>query len=168
MKWAIIALIMTSLIGSMMWVMPSPRQRFQSKLRMDARKLGFQVSLKHLKLPRGQGETEGDERNLPLYRFARTNLDRKEREQFAGWSVARVNALANIGLPQGWSWIRGESELNSGRLKKLSDWLEGLPQEVIAVESEAHSLGLYWTEPQSEGALDRLAALANKAVEEKL
>lgn len=168
MKWAIIVLIMLSLIGSMMWVMPSPRQRFQSKLRLDARKQGFHVSLARLKLPRAQGEMEGDERNMPLYRYRRDNLDRKERDSFVGWSVARVNALANTGLPPGWSWINGESTLDNSRLTALSNWLEGLPLAVEAVESDSMHLALYWSESELPGSLEALAKSAAVAVEQKL
>jgi len=168
MKWAVIVLIMFSLIGSMMWVMPTPRQRFQSRLRLDARKQGFQVSLARLKLPRAQGEMEGDERSVPLYRYRRDNLERKERDNFVGWSVGRVNALANTGLPEGWSWINGESTLDSKRLEALRQWLETLSASVEAVESDAMHLALYWREPEVPGALEALAQSAAQAVALKL
>ncbi|NVK02484.1 MAG: hypothetical protein HWE12_13140 [Oceanospirillaceae bacterium] len=168
MKWAIIVLIMMSLIGSMMWVMPTPRQRFQSKLRLDARKLGFQVSLGKLSLPRAKGETEGEELNRPLYRYGRTGLDRKERDQFVGWTVARIETLAQDGLPPGWSWVRGEHTLAQARLQQLSEWLVSLPKEVDAVESDSLHLCLYWREPERPGALDELANFAKQAVARKL
>ncbi|HSG02544.1 MAG TPA: hypothetical protein VLA39_02350 [Marinobacterium sp.] len=168
MKWAIIVLIMMSLIGSMMWVMPSPRQRFQSKLRLEARKHGFQVSLGRLTLPRAQGETEAEELSRPLYRFSRTGLDRRERDQFVGWAVARLTAIGRDGLPEGWSWVRGEGTLPQARLQQLSDWLEVLPKEVDAVESDAIHLAFYWREPERAGALEELAQIANEAVAQKL
>lgn len=168
MKWAIIVLIMMSLIGSMMWVMPTPRQRFQSKLRLDARKHGFQVSLGKLSLPRAEGEMEAEELNTPLYRLNRTGLERKERDQFVGWAVARMTAIGRDGLPEGWSWVRGEGALPAERLKQLADWLQALPKEVDAVESDSLHLCLYWREPERVGALDELAEFAKQAVALKL
>jgi hypothetical protein len=168
MQWAIIGLIMLSLIGSMMWVMPTPRQRFQAKLRLDARKHGFQVSLGHLALPRAQGETEAQELKSPVYRLPRTNLARNERDGFIGWSVARISAIANEGLPEGWSWVRGERTLTAVRLQQLSEWLEALPREVEAIESDQIHLALYWREPERQGALDELAERAKHALELKL
>lgn len=168
MKWAIIVLIMMSLIGSMMWVMPTARQRFQSKLRLEARKHGFQVTLGKLSLPRAKGETEGEELNTPLYRYSRTGLERKERDQFVGWAVARLDSMAQDGLPEGWSWVRGERTLPAKRLQQLSDWLVSLPKEVDAAESDSLHLCLYWREPERAGALEELAGFAQRAIEEKL
>jgi len=168
MKWAIIVLIMLSLVGSMMWVMPTPRQRFQAKLRLEARKHGLQVSLGHLALPRAQGEMEAEELKCPVYRLPRTNLARSERDSFMGWTVARVQAIANEGLPAGWSWVKGERTLAPARLNQLSEWLESLPKEVEAIESDQIHLALYWREPERAGALDELAERAKQAIELKL
>ena len=166
MKWAIIVLIMFSLIGSMMWVMPSPRQRFQSKLRLEARKHGFQVQLSRLELPRAQGETETEAINVPAYRLLRGALPKGEREKWTEWSVGRVDAFANEGLPEGWSWIKGERTLNPAKLAFVSQWLKTLPKEVEAVESTAIHLSLYWREPERAGALDELHGLAKQLIDE--
>lgn len=168
MKWTIIVLIMLSLVGSMMWVMPTPRQRFQAKLRLDARKHGFQVSLGNLALPRAQGEMEAQELKSPVYRLQRTNLARNERDSFTGWTVARITAIANEGLPSGWSWVKGEHALAPTRLNQLGEWLESLPAEVDAIESDQIHLALYWREPERAGALDELAERAKQALELKL
>jgi len=168
MKWAIIVLIMLSLLGSMMWVMPTPRQRFQSKLRMDARKLGFQVQLSRLEIPRAKGEMESEVVNMPAYRMLRGKLDRSEKEHWVEWMVARVDAMAADGLPNGWSWVKGERSLSSAKLNALCDWLNQLPKEVVSVESTAIHLTLYWREPDRAGALDELAERANQLLAEKM
>lgn len=167
MKWTIIVLIMMSLIGSMMWVMPTPRQRFQSKLRLDARKYGFQVQLSHLTLPRAKGEVEPETVSIPAYRLLRgDSVDRKERDLWIEWKVARVEALANEGLPKGWAWIKGERTLSNRQLTWLSSALEAFPEEVVAVESSALHIMLYWREPEREGALDELHTHANQFIQE--
>lgn len=169
MKWTIIVLIMMSLIGSMMWVMPSPRQRFQSKLRLDARKYGFQVQLSHLTLPRAKGEVESETISIPAYRLLRGDtVDRKERNVWIDWKIARIEALANEGLPNGWTWIKGERALSASKLTQLSRWLEDLPAEVVAVESTALHLMLFWREPEREGALDELYHHSNLFLQEQI
>lgn len=168
MEWAIIILIVASLVGSMMCVMPSPRQRFQSKLRLDARKFGFNVSLAHIKFPRAEGELEGEGRDLPVYRRVRTNLDTKERHAWQNWSVCRVISQAKTGLPEGWSWIKGEFEIKAPKCEQLSLWLETLPREVVAVESTNIHLALYWTEPDIPEGLETLNERATAMVELKL
>ncbi len=168
MKWAIIVLIMLSLVGSMMWVMPSPRQRFQSKLRLEARKYGFNVSLAQLVFPRATGEVEPEKRNLPVYRMLRNNLEKAERNDWQEWAVARVVSQSNTGLPTGWSWIRGEFEFKSPKLEHIAEWVEALPDEIVAVESNGLQLSLYWTEPGSPGALEGLSKIAVDGIEQKL
>ncbi|WP_315983127.1 hypothetical protein [Aliamphritea spongicola] len=104
MKWAIIILVMMSLVGSMMWVLPSKRERFQAQLRQLAMRKGFNVQLAQVKPPRASGEIEQESFNSPVYRLPRTNISRKEREGFIQWQVYKQVALAAEGLPEGWCW----------------------------------------------------------------
>jgi hypothetical protein len=82
--------------------------------------------------------------------------------------VARVDAMAADGLPEGWSWAKGERALSVQKLNVLSTWLKQLPKEVVAVESTAIHLTLYWREPEEAGALDELAEKANQLLAEEI
>ena len=115
MKWAIIVLIMMSLLGSMMWVMPSPRQRFLAKLRQQASRLGFQVQIVRVTPPRAAGQVEPEMLTATAYRLPRYNLEKKLRERFIEWQVFRQTAVANEGLPEGWCWGAGERRLNENQ-----------------------------------------------------
>ncbi len=167
MKWLIISLVVMSLIGSVMWVMPTPRQKFQAQLRLRSRKLGFQVQLAQLELPRARGETEGETIGVPVYRLVRQNLSRQERDHWTEWKVCRVETLANAGLPHGWSWIKGEAMLSEPALQVLNSTLEQLPADVLALESTPIHLNVFWQEAEDQG-LEQIHAAIEPLVEAKI
>ena len=150
MKWTIIILIMLSLIGSMMWMMPSQRQKYQAKLRMRAKTMGYQVQLARITGPRAEGEVEPDTVTVPAYRLMRTNMDRKESEALKAWQVFRVRSIASDGLPDGWSWSYGEGELSDSQLALLAEILPSMPADVVALESSPVQVSVYWQEGEEE------------------
>ncbi|KEA62805.1 hypothetical protein ADIMK_3277 [Marinobacterium lacunae] len=164
MKWLIIVFVIMSLIGSVMWVMPTPRQRFQAHLRLKARTLGLQVQLVTLKLPRMTGEMEGESISVPAYRLLRTNLSRAQKESWCSWQVCRGETLANTGLGQGWSWITGEGLLPGTVLEHVNAVLERLPDDVVALESTPIHMTAFWHE-SDEATLERLAGILKELVE---
>lgn len=159
MKWTIIVLIMMSLVGSMMWMMPSPRQKMQAKLRLRARNLGLQVQLVRLTAPRAEGEMEGETTTVPAYRMMRTNIDRKQADMHVGWQIHRVRAVACDGLPEGWSWAWGEGDLNDQQLSVIAEAIECLPEDVIALESSPVQLSAFWQEDSGEQNLDGIKSV---------
>jgi len=168
MKWAIIILIMMSLIGSMMWMMPSQRQKFQAKLRLKARELGFQVQLLRLTAPRAEGEMEGETSTITAYRMLRTNLTREQADQIRPWQIHRVRAVACDGLPDGWSWAQGEGELSSDALTLIASLVENLPGDVVAVESSPIQVSVFWREEGEIEVLDLLKQQLERVIEARI
>ncbi|WP_415905535.1 hypothetical protein ACMXYW_05675 [Neptuniibacter sp. QD48_55] len=146
MEWMVIVLIMMSLLGSMMWVMPTKKQKYQASLRLKAKALGFQIQLEKMKPPRAQGEMEPDERNMTAYRILREGLSREQKNSFNTWQVFRVESIANIGLNPGWCWANGERTLSEPQLDKLNALLEELPKGVFSLESTPAYVGVHWDE----------------------
>ncbi|MFC6673568.1 hypothetical protein [Marinobacterium aestuariivivens] len=155
-KWAIIVLIMMSLIGSVMWAMPTRRQTEQAQLRSRARTLGFQVQLVTLLGPRASGEAEAEEYRRPAYRLLRHGVDARVRERLIPWQVFRVGSLACDGLPSGWSWKIGERQLSPAQLECLRSVLAQLPDDVVAVESTPVHVSALWGERGDLEALERI------------
>ncbi len=168
MEWLIIAFIIASLIGSVMWVMPSPRQRYQAELRMRARKLGIQVQLARVDLPRARGEMEAETVSVPAYRFIRDNLERGERDNWISWQVHRLDTLDNTGLPEGWSWLKGQGALSATAQAQLLTLLNALPDDVVGVESTPLHLSLYWHEQGEADRLEKLHALVKPLLAQKV
>ncbi|WP_271273923.1 hypothetical protein [Aliamphritea hakodatensis] len=167
MKWAIIILVMMSLVGSMMWVMPSQRQRFQAQLRQLAMRKGFNVQVAKVNPPRASGQVEQESFNSPVYRLPRTNISRQERETFVHWQVYKQTALAAEGLPEGWCWGEGERQLSAGQLGLLLELIARLPEGVVAIESDPVHLSVFWDERGELEDLDRIQDAMKSVTEEK-
>lgn len=159
MKWMIIILIMMSLIGSMMWVMPTPRQKYQAALRMKAKTQGFLVQLEKVTGPRAKGEMEPVSKDMTAYRILREGLSRDEKNSFKTWQVFRIESIADIGLPAGWSWLDGERTLSDAQLEQLCEIIAKLPAGVFSLESTPIHVGVYWDEEGGEEVLDDLKGL---------
>ena len=156
MKWMIIILIMMSLVGSMMWVMPTKRQKYQAALRMKAKSLGYQVQLERLTAPRAKGEMEGESKDMTAYRLIRHGLSKQEKNAFNSWQIFRVESIADTDLPPGWSWSKGEKTLNSTQLELLNTILSRLPSGVFSLESSPIYIGAYWDEEGGDEVLEQL------------
>lgn len=167
MKWMIIILIMMSLVGSMMWVMPTKRQKYQAALRLKAKALGYQVQLERLTAPRAKGEMEAEARDMTAYRLIRQGLSKQEKNAFNSWQIFRVSSIADIGLPQGWSWRHGEKTLSNSQLEELNSIIEKLPEGVFSLESSPVYIGAYWDENGGDEVLEQLKELLETFIEKR-
>ena len=156
MEWVISIVVMLSLIGSIMWIRPSPRERMVSQVRLHARKLGFIVQIAQLETTRAKGEMEPEKVRLPAYRILRNDLSRDEKDRWTSWQIFRTDNVANQGLPQGWSWKKGEYELSKDACEIISQLIGQLPKEVRALESSPMHFSVYWREA---GGIEQLDAI---------
>jgi hypothetical protein len=165
MKWMIIIFIMMSLIGSMMWVMPTQRQKYQAALRMKAKSMGFQVQLERVTAPRAKGEVDPETRDMTVYRLLRQGLSSKDKSAFKSWQIYRVESISDTGLPQGWSWSTGERTLGQDQLDQLQALIEQLPAGVFSVESTPVHISAYWDEEGGDKTLEALKDVLGLFVE---
>ncbi|KAA0875827.1 hypothetical protein [Nitrincola tapanii] len=167
MEWFISIVVMLSIIGSLMYVMPSPRERMQSAMRLHARQLGFSVQLVQLELPRAKGELEPQKIRIPVYRSLRPQLSSEAKDTWRTWQVCRVENVANQGLLPGWSWKLGEGCLQMAELDQLNALLEQLPASVLALESTPIHFSVFWRESGGVEGLDALHSLIQPRVQAK-
>lgn len=167
METFIIVFVVLSLMGSVMWVMPTKREKFLMKLRLQARQEGFQVQLVRLTAPRALGNMDEESTNVAAYRLPRTNLAKGEGALIKPWQVFRVNALANEGLPEGWCWKIGERQLNTAQLACLNQRIANLPEDVWAIESSPVHVTVYWKERSGEDKLTVLKQELQQLLAEK-
>ncbi|MGH1463137.1 MAG: hypothetical protein ACRBB6_14000 [Neptuniibacter sp.] len=166
MKWMIIIMIMMSLVGSMMWVMPTKRQKYQAALRMKAKTLGYQVQLERVTAPRAKGEMDAETRDMTAYRLIRHGLNKQEKNAFKSWKIFRVESISDTDLPPGWSWGSGERTLKPVQLEHLSEVLAKLPNGVFSLESTPIHIGMYWDEEGGDNALQELKVLLETFMDE--
>lgn len=168
MKIFIIVVIVASLLGSFMWMMPTQREKFQAQLRLKAKKEGFMVQLVRLTAPRAEGEMDGSVRNTPAYRLPRPTADKREASTMQPWQIFRVKAIANEGLPEGWSWKLGERSLSEAQLLVLNEAVSMLPSDVVALESTPVNVTAFWNESTGEEQLGMLKASLGKLIQGKI
>ncbi|MGB1238515.1 MAG: hypothetical protein ACPG4U_09920 [Pseudomonadales bacterium] len=152
-----------SLVGSVMWVMPSKRERFLADLRLRAKRMGFQVQLIKLQYPRARKELEGERKSSVAYRLTRTDVSRDQHTSFASWRVLRCDTNASEGLCEGWGWALGERTLSAQALVKLNTLLQSLPDNVLGLESTPVHASAYWREEEAL-SLQSLHDLVNQII----
>lgn len=168
MNWVIIVVIMLAIVGSMAWVMPSPRDRMQAMLRQKAMRRGLQVQISRLLFPRALGEAEAEERNCTAYRLARPKVLGQGRFETLPWQIFRVQSHADTGLPPGWSWSKGERCLEDDQLALIAQVVEALPAAVYSLESTPLSVSVYWSEHGDLDVVDTLYEQLARLLEARL
>lgn len=143
MNWMLIVLVLLAIVGSMMWMMPSPRQRAQAILRQKAMREGFQVQIARILLPRALGQMTADERDCVAYRLPRLGDAPATTEP---WQIFNLQSHANVGLPDNWSWNRGEERLSESALELINRLIDQLPDDVYGIESTPVSVSVFWEE----------------------
>lgn len=166
MNWVIIIVLLVSILGSMLWMMPSPMQRHQAKMRQLAMKAGLNIQMVKLKCPRAIGEAEAQELDCMAYRLSRAGGD-KLAMKISPWQVFRLHGHADRDLPEGWCWGKGEKLLNEQQLGILKEMISTLPKDVLAIESTPLAASVYWYEREVESSVETIKEELSKLVEQR-
>jgi len=153
MNFLIIGFVVISLIGSVMWVMPTKRDKFLAGLRMEAKRLGFQVQLIKLTYPREKGEMEPRKLSTVVYRLLRGRIDQQLHHNWNSWRIAKCETNASEGLLPGWGWAIGERTLGPQQLSIINQILADIPQGVQALESTPVHVSAFWDEGNEKDML---------------
>lgn len=151
MTWLIAIAVLGFMLAPLIWIIPTPRQARQAKLREHARKLGLQVQVLALPQTRRQKVRREKEYNGVCYAL---NLGlRKPRPAWRYWFAAEHAADDDaVALPE-------TVQVAIDRQRK--QW----PGDALVLEFNGQSLRLYWFErglefstvEQLAGALKQLA-----------
>jgi len=150
----IIAFVVLSLVGSVMWVMPTKRDKHLAQLRMQAKRAGFQVQLTKLVYPREKGLIEQRKVSTVAYRLLRGKISQEEHHNWPSWRVAKCDTNACEGLIDGWGWAVGERTLATDKIAVLNDIITKLPEDVLGVESTPVHLSVFWSEQDAADMLE--------------
>lgn len=135
----IIILAVVLILGSALWVLPSPRQRQQMALRRDAMRKGLQVKLTRIK----DLQYPGEEIACIAYRLQRQRVN---GPAIATWMLRRHSeADGELQIP-GWIFDRSEGRHRFVDGDAVAATLAPLPEDVLAVQSTAGALSVYWNE----------------------
>lgn len=139
------------LVGSFMWLKPSPRDKYLAKLRSSALAQGF--SLGSLRVPDTSANGRVNQRFqiVTLYQLP-VQLSANSGGRF---TVLRTTGEAGAYLPDGWIWDERDG-LNESQYHHLKDILTALPLSVQVISLSSGSVGLSWDERDPELSFERL------------
>lgn len=146
MTWLITVFGILAVLGSVLWLKPSPAQQRQVRLRALARQLGIDVRLAQLPQTRRERVRQQATDAGVVYRLLRFDLDVRLPRDYV---LVRENADSQ--------WEAQTEELLPGRLQQaLDDVLPTLPRDIVAIEITAHGPGVYWRERGDEQTVRQL------------
>jgi hypothetical protein len=135
----IIVLAVILVLGSALWVLPSPREKSQMAMRREAMLKGLQVKLTKVK----DLECPGEELHCIAYRLARK---REQGLKAQAWMLYRhAEGDEELQVP-GWSYDLSEGKYRFKNVPEISALLNALPADVIAVQCTGAALSVYWNE----------------------
>ncbi|MEM5527739.1 hypothetical protein WN093_02795 [Gammaproteobacteria bacterium AS21] len=155
MEYLIIGFVVLSIMGSVMWVMPTKRDRMLAALRMQAKQQGFQVQLTRLTYPREHGEVEPRVVSSVAYRLLRGKIGAQQHTDWKSWRIVRCESNSSEGLCAGWGWGLGERTMTTVQLDKINSILQAMPNDVVGVESTPIHVSVFWAE-KNEQELDSI------------
>jgi hypothetical protein len=141
--WIAMAFIALAIVGSVMWIRPSPRDQKLAKWRRDALVAGMKVRLQTLK---AEPKNSGIRDDVPGVTYEWFNPEPNKTDKTT-WAIVKVDAWLQEGLPQGWSWYGKEVSVDSEKIKQIVD---ALPLEVNAIERTPISSRVIWNENGKE------------------
>ncbi len=167
-KWLIVALVVLSLAGSISWVLPTPVQRAQAKIRKLAMQQGVQVRIGKIQGPREQGEIAPESQLATSYNVPRPSAASKQLSKYHHWEIFRARGLNTKGLPVGWCWNRGEGALSAQQTQALGLLIERLPTDVYALGASPVNVAAYWHENATPAELDELVGVLKDLIDQSL
>lgn len=146
----ILVLVTLSLLGSVLWIMPSQKERAKMALRMEARKHSLLVQFTHLDFPDKWDKTK-EKRSVVAYHRHREKKLKPEPEAVR---LYPYEVWKHPEVAEGW-WASRELSL----LEEVVTLLEENQQRFDALEISAHSVVLYWREQGEMKHITQIARL---------
>ena len=165
--WIVILLALGLVIGPVLYLMPTRKDRRLAVIRLEARRCGLVVelrSVRNLDAPAEERVSPGGEPRAPVHASVSYAMPLRARLEHLGpWRLLRSERT-------GWQF---DSEREAPRgpdlLAKLRPHLPALPVDAVALELEGGRLACYWLERfPADGDTVRALKAALAAIGEEL
>ena len=151
----IVVAIIASMLGSILWVMPSKRDQDKMKLRLLARKSQLGVQLTHIELPDKWDKSTTKINVAGYHKFRINKLKSLEKDVFIyPYEVWKYQKRAED-MP--WYSSR-ELNLSKDGMEILNEKVESFKAIAITVDS----VSIYWDERGDESDIDSIQSLLNE------
>lgn len=146
----ILGLALCLILGSMLWVLPSKKERAQMQLRREAMRRGFQVQLNKLE----ERLNPFEKIHCVAYRLPR----RKVKSQALSWIIYRATEEELKQLQEAPPWLYSPRSLRPTpeQQQAILLLLQALPQDVVAVDANPGRVSIYWHERGATSDLDSI------------
>ena len=137
--WVVILLVVMMVVGSVVWVRPSPRDKRLALWRRDAIMSGLKVKLEGLAAEPKESGIRDDVEGVSyiLFKTKPTKGDEKK------WSVVKAEGWMQSGLPEQWSWYRQEDQSLAETISLL---IKNAPLPILAIERTPYLSRVIWKE----------------------
>lgn len=163
--WLVVmVLILGFVVGPIMWVLPSKRDKRIAKLRNYAAQEGVRVRLVARSSLPGISEAEGSSVNLVRYSI-NWDSESDDAETASSSKVVNLPWRLQVGRIEheahfsgNWEWAK---DLIAGQKwhRSLREILTALPDDVHVIENTPYDLAIFWQEKGSNSEVDRLVEI---------
>ena len=162
MTWLLIIFILALIIGPILVLIPSTRQKEQIAFRNEAKSRGISVELCTIEDPNPDPDSylsATGKRLDPVIKCIAYRISRKRplhwrRVARISWKLVQTQDARLADLPAGWKWHEPSNELAEVLRQALARELNRLPDDVIAVDESNYFVSVYWREKGGSDALE--------------
>ncbi len=140
-----LGLVALVIIGSIVWIRPSPRDKKLANWRRDALVAGLKVKLEGFRAePKESGIR--DDLTGASYQLFNMSPDKKDTTSWA--VVSSEDGWLKDDLPEGWCWYKQEA--NAVLKAKIADAITRSPCTIIGLERTPYMSRIVWQENGKE------------------
>lgn len=151
----IIVLAIVLILGSMFWVLPSPKERRQMLLRKAAMDKGLNVQITKIKDIASPGHL------LDCVAYRLFDLDQQQHKEKMPWKLLRTKEDWRMDI-DGWTLDKSIAKESIQDIETITGTVARLPEDCIAVESNKQSTSVYWQERGDEQAINDIFDVLTK------
>ncbi|MBD3648016.1 MAG: hypothetical protein HUJ31_11330 [Pseudomonadales bacterium] len=155
MVYLLIGAVILLIVGPIIAVLPSKRQREQMAMRKKAMAAGVSIEFTSIEDPDPDPEKYLSNTGKPLERIMRVVAYRVLRPKPSSWRqmpridwcAVRTGASGSGELPDGWQWANQLPAEMSNELRSfLVNGLQKMPNDVVRVDEVRFVISAYWNE----------------------
>ncbi len=154
MIWLIAVAVLGFMLAPLVWIIPTPRQNKQARMRERARQLGLQVRI--VTLPQTRRQKVRKEEELPGVCYSLDLAKRSAKPAWRYWFDPQLAAEDDVSL------------LDDGVLTAISAQQENWPKDARQLEFTGLSFNIYWLERGLDPEAVEKLAVALRGLKEKL
>ncbi len=155
MGFAIAILLTLAMVGSVLWVMPSPREKALTKMRQDAMKAGLKVRLLDERMRNKLFPWINDVRGYVLYEKPFCLSSGAEQKSALVWRLHDLDKVHELDLNQ-----------DAKAFVEKNKLIQRLPESAEALAAYGGGLAVLWRENREDGAIEKIVEVIGSCADE--